>query len=99
MTTDLPLEATHDPITQFEAWLQAAERTEPNDPNAMSLSTCTADGRLSSRMVLLKGVDARGFVFYTNCESQKGWLFRKIRVPPWDFIGKACGHKFVSKGR
>ena len=72
MTTDLPLEATHDPITQFEAWLQAAERTEPNDPNAMSLSTCTADGRLSSRMVLLKGVDARGFVFYTNRESQKG---------------------------
>jgi pyridoxamine 5'-phosphate oxidase len=49
-----------------------AEGTEPNDPNAMSLATATADGRPSVRMVLLKGADGRGFVFYTNRESRKG---------------------------
>ncbi|MGG5807848.1 pyridoxamine 5'-phosphate oxidase [Falsiroseomonas sp. CW058] len=49
-----------------------AARSEPNDPNAVCLATSTPDGRPSARMVLLKGVDARGFVFYTNLESRKG---------------------------
>ena len=56
----------------FSSWLSAAKRSEPNDPTAMSLSTVGVDGFPSSRMVLLKGVDERGFVFYTNLESHKG---------------------------
>lgn len=59
------------PITAFEAWLAEAEKTEPNDPNAMTLATATAGGIPSARMVLLKGVDDRGFVFYTNLGSRK----------------------------
>ncbi len=69
MTRITPLEA---PFTRFADWMAEAEKTEPNDPNAMALATATADGIPSVRMVLLKDVDARGFVFYTNLESDKG---------------------------
>lgn len=68
----IPLDEQADPIDQFGLWLKAAEASEPNDPNAMNLATCTAQGHLSSRMVLLKEFDHRGFVFYTNRESHKG---------------------------
>lgn len=61
-----------EPFVLFEQWLADATRSEPNDPNAMALATVDADGLPDVRMVLLKGVDARGFVFYTNTESQKG---------------------------
>jgi len=61
-----------DPIARFEAWLAEAVAGEPNDPNAMCLATTTPEGFPSARMVLLKGVDPRGFVFYTNFESRKG---------------------------
>jgi len=61
-----------DPIALFHQWFAEAEKEEPNDPNGMALATATADGRPSVRMVLLKGADARGFVFYTNLESRKG---------------------------
>lgn len=64
--------ATEDPIALFAAWMAEAAKSEPNDPNALCLATATADGRPSARMVLLKDVDARGFVFYTNLESRKG---------------------------
>jgi pyridoxamine 5'-phosphate oxidase len=60
------------PLRLFQDWMEQAEQSEPNDPNAMALATATADGRPSVRMVLLKGADARGFVFYTNFESRKG---------------------------
>ena len=60
-----------DPLALFQAWLTEAERTEPNDPNAMSLATVGDDGAPSVRMVLLKGVDAHGFSFYTNLGSRK----------------------------
>lgn len=63
---------TEDPIPLFEAWLAEAAKSEPNDPTAVCLATATPDGRPSARMVLLKDVDARGFVFYTNLESRKG---------------------------
>jgi len=72
MSGQTPLDPDADPIEQFRLWLQAAEAHEPNDPTAMNVATCTPDGRPSSRMVLLKGVDERGFVFYTNFESRKG---------------------------
>lgn len=59
------------PISLFETWLAEAEQGEPTDPNAMALATVGADGQPSVRMVLLKGADARGFVFYTNLKSRK----------------------------
>jgi len=61
-----------DPFALFAAWMAEAEKSEPNDPNAMTLATVSADGRPSARMVLLKGWDGGGFVFYTNLESRKG---------------------------
>lgn len=61
-----------DPLARFSEWFEEAKAKEPNDPTAMSLATATADGRPSVRMVLLKGFDERGFVFYTNFESRKG---------------------------
>jgi pyridoxamine 5'-phosphate oxidase len=61
-----------EPFRQFQAWLAEAEKSEPNDPNAMALATVDADGMPSVRMVLLKGHDEQGFVFYTNYESRKG---------------------------
>ena len=62
---------TNDPIVQFQAWMAEAEAREPNDPNAMTLATATPEGIPSARMVLLKGIDHRGFVFYTNLASRK----------------------------
>jgi pyridoxamine 5'-phosphate oxidase len=64
--------ADQDPFALFAAWLDEASKKELNDPNAMALATADADGLPNVRMVLLKGVDDRGFVFYTNLESQKG---------------------------
>jgi pyridoxamine 5'-phosphate oxidase len=61
-----------DPHQLFDAWLAAARASEPNDAEAMTLATADADGRPSARMVLLKGHDRRGFVFYTNSQSRKG---------------------------
>jgi pyridoxamine 5'-phosphate oxidase len=61
-----------DPFAWFAAWMHEAEQTEPRDANAMALATATPDGRPSARVVLLKGVDSRGFVFYTNTQSRKG---------------------------
>jgi pyridoxamine 5'-phosphate oxidase len=61
-----------DPFALFAAWFAEASRSEPGDPNAMTLATATADGVPSARTVLLKGHDSRGFVFYTNTLSRKG---------------------------
>ncbi len=61
-----------DPIVQFERWFQAAREAECLEPNAMTLATCTPDAYPSARMVLLKGVDPRGFVFFTDYRSRKG---------------------------
>ncbi|HEY0269636.1 MAG TPA: pyridoxamine 5'-phosphate oxidase [Sphingomonas sp.] len=60
-----------DPHTLFEDWFAQARASEPNDANAMALATTDAAGHPSVRMVLLKGHDARGFVFYTNYGSRK----------------------------
>jgi pyridoxamine 5'-phosphate oxidase len=60
-----------DPFALFDTWYAEARASELNDSNAMALSTVAADGRPSSRMVLLKGHGADGFVFYTNRESRK----------------------------
>ena len=70
MTTPL-IALDADPFTLFDAWMADATAHEPNDPNAMALATATPDGRPSVRMILLKGADRRGFVFYTNLNSRK----------------------------
>ena len=61
-----------DPHALFEEWLAEARLSEPNDPEAMTVATSDPQGRPSARMVLLKGHDERGFVFYTNSRSRKG---------------------------
>lgn len=66
------LQPLADPMELFRAWMAEAEVSEPNDPNAMSLATTTNHGLPSVRVVLLKGLDPRGFVFYTNKQSRKG---------------------------
>jgi pyridoxamine 5'-phosphate oxidase len=65
-------ELARDPFRQFEQWFQEAEAAKIPEPNAMILATATRDGRPSTRTVLLKGLDGRGFVFYSNYESRKG---------------------------
>lgn len=62
----------NEPFVLFSAWLKEATASEMNDPNAVALATVDADGLPNVRMVLLKGFDHDGFVFYTNFESQKG---------------------------
>ena len=68
-----------DPIAQFAKWFDEAVQAQVNEPNAMSVATVDADGKPSSRIVLIKQYDARGFTWYTNYESQKG---RQLRANP-----------------
>ena len=68
-----------DPFQLFEKWFVEAKNKEINDPNALALGTSTKDGIPSVRMVLLKGFDKNGFIFYTNLNSQKG---REIKENP-----------------
>jgi len=76
-----------DPFRQFERWFQEAEAAKLVEPNAMTLATVGADGRPSARTVLLKGMDGRGFVFFSNYESRKGrdlaGVPRATLVFPW----------------
>jgi pyridoxamine 5'-phosphate oxidase len=67
--TVIPLQQ---PFTEFQVWLDEAWKSEPSDAHAMTLATVDSAGRPSSRIVLLKGVEKGGFVFYTNHESRKG---------------------------
>lgn len=62
-----------DPTLQFRAWMHDAQAAELPEPNAMILATVSASGQPSARAVLLKGLDERGFIFYTNYESRKGF--------------------------
>ena len=62
----------NDPVPLFKEWLADAEKSEPNDPDGMALATVDEEGLPNVRMVLLKDADERGFVFYTNYQSQKG---------------------------
>jgi pyridoxamine 5'-phosphate oxidase len=65
-------DAAPDPIEQFRRWFDEALTADLHEPNAMTLATATPDGRPSARIVLLKGFDEQGFVFYTNYEGRKG---------------------------
>jgi len=73
-------DAAPEPIAQFRAWLAEAAAADPLDPTAMTLSTADAHGRPSARVVLLKGCDERGFVFFTNYGSRKA---RELAVNPY----------------
>lgn len=72
LTASMGFADRNDPFGLFGDWLKDAEKSEPNDPNAMALATADEEGLPNVRMVLLKGFDEQGFVFYTNFESQKG---------------------------
>jgi pyridoxamine 5'-phosphate oxidase len=69
---DSEIAPADEPIALFKDWFEEAKTREPNDPEAMALATVDASGLPNVRMVLLKGVDHNGFVFYTNLESAKG---------------------------
>jgi len=88
-----------DPNEHFAAWLAEAEQTEPNDPNAMTLATATPGGAPSARIVLLKGHDARGFVFYTNHESRKGGELAANPVAALLFHWKSLRRQVRIEGR
>ena len=66
------IEVNANPFTQFQQWFDQALAAQLLEPNAMTVATATADGKPKARMVLLKDFDERGFVFYTNYNSQKG---------------------------
>src|SRR5688572_26237652 len=68
------------PFQQFREWFDQTIAAGLPEPNAMSLATATPDGRPSARMVLLKGIDGAGFVFFSNYESRKG---RELAANPW----------------
>jgi pyridoxamine 5'-phosphate oxidase len=72
MNDDSTIANAGDPIALFNSWYAEATEREPTLPDAVALATADAAGRPSARMVLLKGADERGFVFYTNTESRKG---------------------------
>ena len=78
---------TKDPFRQFDKWFQEAGAAKIPEPNAATLATATREGRPGARTVLLKGVDGRGFVFYTSQESRKGRELeanpRAVLVFPW----------------
>ena len=69
---DICFEDEANPIVLFKKWFAVAEKSEINDPNALSLATSTSNGIPSVRMVLLKGYSEKGFIFYTNFNSKKG---------------------------
>ncbi len=78
---ELSEDASHaDPLQQFRQWLQEAISAQLPEPNAMTLATVDANGRPSTRVVLIKGLDERGIVWYTNYDSRKG---RELAQHPW----------------
>ena len=87
-----------DPLRQFQHWFDQALNAGLIEPNAMTLATATPDGKPSARMVLLKGVNAGGFVFFTNYESRKGL---ELTANPWAalvFSGPNWSVRCASKG-
>jgi pyridoxamine 5'-phosphate oxidase len=83
LTTLLEKEAGNDPIALFQKWMMLAVDSKLTEPNAMTLATCSREGRPTARVMLLKEFDARGFVFYSNYESAKG---RELEANPFAAI-------------
>jgi pyridoxamine 5'-phosphate oxidase len=87
-----------EPFQLFADWLEEAKATEPNDPTAMSVATVDGDGLPNVRMTLLKGFDERGFVFYTNFESQKGTEILASRKAALGFHWKSLRRQVRLRG-
>jgi pyridoxamine 5'-phosphate oxidase len=87
-----------DPYARFATWMAEAEASEPSDANAMILATATQDGIPAARTVLLKGVDPRGFVFYTNTQSRKGEEFAANARAALLFYWKSLGRQIRIEG-
>jgi len=90
--------AAKDPLFLFREWLAEAERTEPADPEAMAVATVDAEGMPNVRMILLKGADEHGFVFYTNCESAKGLELAANPKAALLFYWKSLGRQIRIRG-
>jgi pyridoxamine 5'-phosphate oxidase len=90
-------EAT-DPFALFRTWMEEAEAAEPVDPEAMALATVDAEGLPNVRMILLKGADRNGFVFYTNCESAKGHELAATPKAALLFYWKSLGRQIRMRG-
>ena len=87
-----------EPFGLFGFWMTEAEASEPVDPNAMALATVDAEGMPNSRMVLLKGADERGFVFYTNCGSAKGLELAETPKAALLFYWKSLHRQIRARG-
>ena len=87
-----------DPFPLFRAWMAEAEAAEPADPEAMAVATVDASGLPNVRMILLKGADERGFVFYTNCESAKGGELAANPKAALLFYWKSLGRQIRLRG-
>jgi pyridoxamine 5'-phosphate oxidase len=91
--------AADEPLRLFAAWLEDATRREPANPNAMALATVDADGMPDVRMVLLKGFDEHGLVFYTNLDSQKGRQLDSTPKAALLFHWKSSNRQIRLRGR
>lgn len=87
-----------EPLALFQSWMAEAQAAEPVDPEAMALATVDASGLPNVRMILLKGADARGFVFYTNCESAKGGELAANAKAALLFYWKSLGRQIRVRG-
>jgi pyridoxamine 5'-phosphate oxidase len=87
-----------EPLRLFAAWFEEATRSEPRDPTAMSLATVDAAGLPNVRMVLMKGFDGRGFVFYTNVDSKKGQELDRARNGALLFHWKSSNRQVRLRG-
>ena len=87
-----------DPFALFDAWMEEAKKSEANEPNAMSVATVDKNGVPNVRMVLLKGVDKNGFVFYTNLESAKGNELAQNAHAALCFHWKSLGKQIRARG-
>jgi pyridoxamine 5'-phosphate oxidase len=88
-----------DPLQLFQDWFDKASQSEPNDPNAMALATVDDKGLPDVRIVLLKGVNERGFVFYTNLNSAKGQHLRHNPQAALCFYWKSLGRQIRIRGQ
>jgi pyridoxamine 5'-phosphate oxidase len=87
-----------EPIRLFAAWFAEAKRAEPVNPDAMALATVDSDGVPNARMVLLKGFDERGFVFYTNVDSTKGYELAAAPKAALTFYWKSLQRQVRARG-
>jgi len=95
---DAALFAENEPFALFERWFAEAKAKEPNDPNAMALATADAAGMPDVRMVLMKGFEQGGFVFYTNAESAKGVQLAANERAAVCFHWKSLGRQVRARG-